>query len=53
MGRYRTGRKNGHTIYWQDGAEPSDRDLFVGSCVDPEAASELVELANKALAQED
>lgn len=46
MSCYRTGRKNGHTIYWQDGDEPTDDDNFLGSCVTPGNARSLVEVAN-------
>jgi hypothetical protein len=47
--KYRTGRKNGHTIYLQLGAKPSDKDQFVGSCVGPKSAAKLVELANRGI----
>lgn len=44
--RFRTGRKNGHTVYVQQGPFPSDDDVFVGSFVSPTAAQNLVRWAN-------
>jgi hypothetical protein len=49
MGRYRTGRKNGHTVYLQMGDEPRDTDPFVGSCVTRGQAANLVRFANAGL----
>lgn len=46
---YRTGRKVGHTLYKQEGTEPSDDDMFIGSVLTPELARELVDAANFAL----
>jgi len=36
--KLRTGRRNGHTLYLQRGAEPEDHDLFLGSCTSPTIA---------------
>lgn len=38
----RTGRKNGHTIYHQIGAEPTDEDEFLGAFGDPDLAAVVV-----------
>lgn len=46
MAEYRTGRRNGHTIYFQAGDEPADSDEFIGSCVQPGFAQILVQWAN-------
>ena len=43
---WRTGRKNGHTIYAQLGENPSDSDPFLGSLLTPEAAAEAVRAHN-------
>lgn len=45
---WRTGRRNGHTIYAQLGLAPSDDDPFVGSLNTPEAAAEAVRAVNAA-----
>lgn len=44
--KYRTGRRNGHTIYFQVDDEPSDADIFIGSAVNLVWAAQLVKLAN-------
>lgn len=48
---WRTGRRNGHTIYAQTGPQPSDDDPFIGSLNTPEAAAEAVR-AHNALRQD-
>jgi hypothetical protein len=47
MRKYRQGRKIGHTIYLMVGDEPSDGDLFIGSCVDVQEAAKLIIRANR------
>lgn len=44
---WRTGRRNGHTIYEQEGAMPADTDRFVGSAVSDDDAAQLVAAANR------
>lgn len=44
--RLRQGRRNGHTLYWQEGSAPSDTDRFAGSAVTPEDAARIVEAVN-------
>lgn len=43
---WRTGRHNDHTIYVQEGAEPSRSDPFLGSLNFPEASALAVEAVN-------
>lgn len=43
---WRTGRRNGHTIYAQTGPQPSGDDPFIGSLNTPEAAAEAVRAHN-------
>jgi hypothetical protein len=47
--QYRTGRHNGHTLYYQGGDTPADTDAFVGSCVSEREARAIVDLANQGL----
>ena len=47
MRLYRQGRKVGHTIYLMVGDEPSDGDLFIGSCATVDEATKLVIRANR------
>ena len=44
---YRTGRKNPYTIYRMVGEQPSDQDVFVGSCRNATETLALVMAANK------
>lgn len=44
--RWRTGRKVGHHIYEQTGPEPSDRDRWVASFVNPDEAEVAVAATN-------
>lgn len=44
--KWRTGRKNEHTMYTQNSLEPQDDDLFVGSVVDPAYAALTVQAVN-------
>lgn len=46
-GRYRVGRRNLRTIYYQAGPEPTDDDESVGYASDPSWAAALVAAANK------
>lgn len=50
--RYRTGRRNGHTVYLQLGDDPGEKDLFVGSAVSVPLAALLVAHANRGLEAE-
>lgn len=43
---WRTGRRNNHTIYAQLNAEPSERDLFLGSLNTPQATQQAVDAVN-------
>jgi hypothetical protein len=47
--KYRTGRKNGHTVYLQLGLEPAESDVFVGSTTSPTQARDIVAMANLGL----
>lgn len=49
--RFRNGRYNGHTIYFQIDEDPADTDVFVGSCTTRGMAFSLVQFANVGLAQ--
>lgn len=49
MAEYRTGRRNGRTIYYQSGPEPTDHDECAGFAADPSWAVALVAAANRGL----
>lgn len=53
MGRWRTGRKVGRTIYYQEGEEPSDQDNLIGVMDTPWQARAAVDAVNGRAPEED